>query len=95
MKKRRPPRPKKRKAPIPQGKVENVPSSAVAPKAVISAPPIGKQLDPTVSTQAANMADRVPVSAMTNARGWGIFAGLIISFLLVASVAVLFATYWT
>ena len=34
------------------------------------------------------------VAAMTNARGWMIFAGLIISCLLVASAVVLFATYY-
>jgi hypothetical protein len=32
---------------------------------------------------------------MTNARGWKIFAGFIISYLLVASAVVLFATHWT
>jgi hypothetical protein len=34
-------------------------------------------------------------AAMTNVRGWKIFAGLIISILLVASAVVLFAMYWT
>ena len=34
------------------------------------------------------------VATMTNARGWMIFAGLIISLLLVASAVVLFATYY-
>jgi hypothetical protein len=40
----------------------------------------------------ADRGDTVP--AMTNARGWNIFAGIIISWLLVASAAVLFAMYW-
>jgi hypothetical protein len=55
------------------------------------------QTDTTVSRPAAakrlELADRVP--AMTNGRGWEIFAGLILSWLLLASVVVLFATHWT
>ena len=103
MKKRRPPRPKKRKAPrTVEGKRKvgdlssSLPSGAAA-KGAVAPPPMGKQADATVSrpaTAAAELADRVPVAAMTNARGWKIFAGFIISYLLVASGVVLFATYW-
>jgi hypothetical protein len=35
------------------------------------------------------------VSAMTNARGWTIFAGLIVSWLLLATVVVISAKHWT
>jgi hypothetical protein len=96
MKKRRRPRPK-RKAPLPtEGKSKAGDLSSAVPSAQGSvsadAPPpqtqVAKQLP---------RPDEPPrterVVAMTNARGWRIFAGLIISFLLVASVVVLFATY--
>ena len=48
----------------------------------------GMQADATVSRPAT-------VLAMTNARGWMTFAGFIISWLLLASVVVIFAKYWT
>jgi hypothetical protein len=46
----------------------------------------GMRADATVSRPAT-------VSAMTNARGWMTFAGFIISWLLLASVVVIFAKY--
>jgi hypothetical protein len=48
----------------------------------------GMQADATVSRPAT-------VSAMTNARGWTIFAGFIVSWLLLATVVVISAKYWT
>ena len=48
----------------------------------------GMQADGTVSRPAT-------VSAMTNARGWTIFAGFIVSWLLLATVVVISAKYWT
>jgi hypothetical protein len=48
----------------------------------------GTQADATVSRPAT-------VLAMTNARGWMIFAGFIISWLLLAGVVVIFAKYGT
>jgi hypothetical protein len=78
------------------------PSGAAAKGAVsaVAPPPMRKQADATVSRPAAakklELADRVDtVPAMTTARGWGIFAVFIICWLLLASVVVLFATYWT
>jgi hypothetical protein len=83
-----------------KGKVADLSSSrpsGAAGKGAVAPPSIGKQADATVSRPAAakrlELADRVP--AMMNARGWGIFAGLILSWLLLASVVVLFATHWT
>jgi hypothetical protein len=51
-------------------------------------PPTGQTAQP----KTIELADRVDtVPAMRNARGWKIFAGIIISWLLVASAVVLFA----
>src|SRR5262245_33989468 len=97
MKKRRRPRPRKRKAPM---AVEGKRSSVQVPAS--GDPPMGKEKhDATVSRPAAiaktiELADRVDtVPAMTNARGWEIFAWLIVSMLLLASAVVMFASYWT
>jgi hypothetical protein len=106
MKKRRPPRPRrKRKAPVAmegKRKVGDLSSSLPSGAGAVSddAPP-RMQADATVSRPATEaktieLPDRVDtVAAMTNARGWGIFAGFIISYLLLASVVVFFATHWT
>jgi hypothetical protein len=113
MKKRRPPRPRKRKArPASIGveakrKVGDLsstvgtgpiasprPSNAVLERATgqLGTPARtgkeGVQADATVSRPAT-------VSAMTNARGWTIFAGFIVSWLLLATVVVISAKYWT
>ena len=106
MKKGRPPRPRrKRKAPMAmegKRKVGDLSSSLPSGAGAVSgdAPP-RMQADATVSRPATEaktieLPDRVDtVAAMTNARGWGIFAGFIISYLLLASVVVFFATNWT
>ena len=106
MKKRRPPRPRrKRKAPVAmegKRKVGDLSSSLPSGAGAVSgdAPP-RMQADATMSRPATEaktieLPDRVDtVAAMTNARGWGIFAGFIISYLLLASVVVFFATHWT
>jgi hypothetical protein len=113
MKKRRPPRPRKRKArPASIGveakrKVGDLsstvgtrptasprPSNAVLERATgqLGTPARtekeGMQADATVSRPAT-------VSAMTNARGWRIFAGFIVSWVLLATVVVIAAKYWT
>src|ERR1700730_18138495 len=110
MKKRRPPRPRKRKARPASISVEAVgdfsstvgtgpiasphPSNAVLEGATgqLGTPARtgkeGMQADATVSRPAT-------VSAMTNARGWTIFAGFIVSWLLLATVVVISAKYWT
>ena len=113
MKKRRPPRPRKRKArPTSIGveakrKVGDLsstvgtgppasphPSNAVLERATgqLGTPARtgkeGMQADATGSRPAT-------VSAMTNARGWTIFAGFIVSWLLLATVVVISAKYWT
>ena len=111
MKKRRPPRPRNRKArPASIGveakrKVGDL-SSTVGTGPIASPRPSvleratgqfgtpartgkeGMQADGTVSRPAT-------VSAMTNARGWTIFAGFIVSWLLLATVVVISAKYWT
>jgi len=74
------------------------PSGAAAKGAVSGDAPPRMQANATVSRPAAvakriELADQV--APMTNARGWKIFAGFIISYLLVASAVVLFATHWT
>jgi len=94
MKKRRRPRPK-RKAPQGKSKVRDLSSSLVSAQGSVSgdAPPLQSQLG--LQLPRVDEPPRAePVAAMTNARGWRIFAGLIISFLLVASVVVLFAKYY-
>jgi hypothetical protein len=105
MKKRRPPRPRKRKAPRAvegKGKVGDLfpspPSRAAAKGAVSGDARPRMQVSAPVSRPVAErieLANPVPVSAMTNAGGWRIFAGFVISCLLLAGVVVLFAAYWT
>ena len=102
MKKRRPPRPRKRKAPIAVEAKRKVEALSSVQVPVSGDPPMGKEKhDATVRRPAAiaktiGLADRIDtVGGMSNARGWKIFAGIIVSFLLVASAVVLFATHWT
>jgi hypothetical protein len=74
------------------------PSGAARKGAVAGDAPPRMQADATGPADAkrSELADRVDTAAaMTNVRGWKIFVGLIISFLLVASAVVLFAMYWT
>jgi hypothetical protein len=104
MKKRRPPKPKQPRkrlppaSPPPTGKAEvgdlfsTMGTGPVGSSRTSNAPVEA----PTGQLAEAKMADRVDtVAAMTNARGWKIFAGFIISWLLVASGVVLFAMHWT
>jgi hypothetical protein len=113
MKKRRPQRPRKRKArPAPMGveakrKVGDL-SSTIGTGPVASPRPSNAvvelataQLDTAILTGKEGMQADATVSrpatvlAMTNARGWMTFGGVIISWLLLASVVVIFAKYWT
>jgi hypothetical protein len=107
MKKQRRPRPKHKKAPpapmakskngmasstigtgqlgsfrISTASVERPPTQLVEPKR-IERPP-AQVMEPKLSHR-----------GMSNARGWGIFAVMIISWLLLAGVVALFATHWT
>jgi hypothetical protein len=102
MKKRRPPRPRKRKATISVEAKRKVEALSSVKVPVSGDPPVGKEKhDATISRLAASaktigLADQVDtVGGISKARGWKIFAGLIVSFLLVASAVVLFATHWT
>src|SRR3954454_1850601 len=95
MKKRRPPRPRKRKAPMGVERKDNVVDlysslpRASQGKAGFAPRPRSQPLPrPDGTDEAANRAT-------TNGRRWMIFAGLIILCLLLASVAVLFATHWS
>jgi hypothetical protein len=105
MKKRRLPRPRKRKARPAQigakgkGEVADL-SSTIRTGPVrsfhISNAPVERSTGQTAEPKRIELADRVDtVPAMTNARAWKIFAGIIISWLLVASAVVLFAMYLT
>ncbi len=104
MKKRRPPRPRKRKArPAPivaeaKGKIASTNgagpvASPLASNALIE--PARGQLGKEGMQADATVSRPARVSAMTNARAWTIFAGFIVSWLLLASVVVIFAEYWT
>jgi hypothetical protein len=113
MKKRRPQRPRKRKArPAPmvveaKGKIGDLSSTlgtgpVASPRpsnAVVE--PAAAQLDTATLTGKEGMRADATVNrsatvlGMTNARGWMTFAGFIISWLLLASVVVIFAKYWT
>src|SRR5580692_11779221 len=97
MKNRRPPRPKHkaRQAQIakPKGKVASstIGTGPLGPSRTSNASverPTGQLVEP----KRIERADR---GAMSNARGWRIFAGFIISWLLLASAVALFATHWT
>ena len=113
MKKRRPPRPRKKKARQvsigvePKGKGQEVPST-IGTRSVESSRPsnilvertTGQLVTPALREKEAMQADAklsrpATISAMTNARGWTTFAGFIISCMLLASVVVMFAKYWT
>jgi hypothetical protein len=106
MKKRRPPRPRKRKAPpasIGNRKVGDL-SSTVGTRPIASPRPSNAVLEratgqlgtPAGTGKEGIQADgTATVSAMTNARGWTIFAGFIVSWLLLATVVVISAKYWT
>src|SRR5215472_14423108 len=113
MKKRRPPRPRKKKARQvsigvePKGKGREVPSTSGTrslessrPSNALAKRTTGQLVTPALREKEAMRADAklsspATISGMTNARGWMIFAGLIISWLLLASVVVIFAKYWT
>src|SRR5205085_4612245 len=97
MKKQRRPRPKYKKAgPAPIAKPKNeMPSSTIGTgqlesfrtsNASVERPP--RQL---VEPKRIELSDR----GMSKARSWGIFAGMIISWLLLAGVVVMFETHWT
>jgi hypothetical protein len=98
MKKRRPPRPKHKKArpaPIAKPKGEfassTIGTGRLGPSRTSNAPverPTGQLVEP----KRIELVDR---GAMSNARGWRLFAGFIISWVLLASVVVVFATHWT
>jgi hypothetical protein len=110
MKKRRPPRPRKRKArPAPigveaKGKVHDL-SSTIGTGPVASPHPSNAVVEPAAGQLGtatltgkegvqpdATVSGPATVSAK---RGWMIFAGFIISWLLLAGVVVIFAKYWT
>ena len=110
MKKQRRPRPKHKKAPpAPNAKpkneiasstigngqlgsfrtshasVERAPTQLVEPKRIVRPP--AQAMGP----KRIELSDR----GISTARGWGIFAVMIISWLLLAGVVALFATHWT
>ena len=113
MKKRRPPRPRKKKArPVsigvePKGKACELPATSetgsvasLRPSNAVVERATRQLVTPALREKEAMQADAklsrpATASAMTNARGWMTFAGFIISWLLLASVVVVFATYWT
>jgi hypothetical protein len=65
--------------------VDHPPTQLVEPKS-IERPP-AQVMEP----KRIELSDR----GMSKARGWGVFAVMIISWLLLAGVVVLFATHWT
>jgi hypothetical protein len=107
MKKQRPPRPKHKKgrpASIakPKGQIvssttgtrplgSSRTSSASVERPTTSNAPIERPARPLVEPKRIELSDR---GGMSNARGWRIFAGFIISWLLLAGAVVLFATHW-
>ncbi len=105
MKKRPPPRPRKPKrrpaAVDAKAKVEvGDLSSSIRKGSVGSSCTSNASVEPATGqvaeTKSIELADRVDnVAPMTNARGWKIFVGIIISWLLVATGVVLFANYGT
>jgi hypothetical protein len=54
--------------------------------------PVERPSRQLVEPKKIDLSDR---GVMSNARGWQIFAGFIISWLLLAGAIVLFATHWT
>ena len=71
--------------PTSNASVERPPTQLVKPKR-IEHPPAQ-----VVEPKRIELSDR----GMSKARGWGIFAVMIISWLLLAGVVALFATHWT
>ena len=65
--------------------IERPPTPLVEPKRIERPPAQG------VEPKRIELSDR----GVSKARGWGIFAVMIISWLLLAGVVVLFATHWT
>ena len=102
MKKQRPPRPKHKKgrrAAVAKPKTEIAPSPTKGQIAssTVGTGPLGssravERPRPPVEAKGVALSDRGVVS---NARGWCIFVGFIISWLLLADVVVLVATHWT
>jgi hypothetical protein len=98
MKKQRPPRPKhKRARPAPTVKPKVEVSSLTIETGSLgssrmSNTPVERPSRQLVEPKKIELADR---GVMSNARGWQIFAGFIISWLLLAGAVVLFATHWT
>jgi hypothetical protein len=96
MKKQRRPRPKHKKAPpAPIAKPKNeIASSTIGTGQLgsfrISNASIERPPAQVVEPKRIELSDR----GMSKARGWGIFAVMIISWLLLAGVIGLFATYW-
>jgi hypothetical protein len=85
-----------------KGKVGDLtgPGTSPSPSHAVAEPATG-QLGPATLTEKERMqahaivSGPATVSAMTNARGWMIFVGIIISCVLLASVVVMFANFWT
>jgi hypothetical protein len=108
MKKQRRPRPKQKKArpaSIAKPKPEIAPSTTgtgpLASSRTSSAPverpttsnaPVERPAKPLVEPKRIELSDH---DVMSNARGWRVFVGFIISWLLLAVAVVLFATHWT
>ena len=110
MKKQRRPRPKHKKAPpAPIAKPKNeMASSAIGTgqlgsyrpsNASIERPPTPLVEPKRIERPPAQVVEpkRIELSdrGMSKARGWGVFAVMIISWLLLAGVIGLFATHWT
>jgi hypothetical protein len=105
MKKRRRPRPKYKKArPAPIAKPQNEMHSSTIGTGQTSSTIGTSQLgafrtsNPSVEHPPRQLVEpKIELSArgMSKARSWGIFAVMIISWLLLAGVVVLFATLWT
>ena len=110
MKKQRRPRPKHKKAPpAPIAKPKNeIASSTIGtgqlgsfrisnasnerpPTPLVEPKRIERPPAQVVEPKRIQLSDR----GMSKARGWGIFAVMIISWLLLAGVVALFATHWT
>jgi hypothetical protein len=109
MKKQRRPRPKHKKAPpapntkpknemasstIGTGQLESFRTSNASverPRQLVEPKRIERPPAQVIKPKRIELTDR----GMSNARGWGIFAVMIISWLLLAGVVALFATHWT
>ena len=108
MKKQRPPRPKYKKGrpassiAKPKGQIVSSTagtgplgssrmSNAPVERPTTSNAPVERPIRPLVEPKRIELPDR---GGMSNARGWRMFAGFIISWLLLAAAIVLFATHW-